>query len=245
MTTDKARKRAVRTRMDKTGERYAAARRHVARPDRATASEAIEREVALPARVAEPTMSEATIAKGTGRAWDDWFRVLDAWGATDHTHTEIATWLRDQQGVPGWWAQSVTVGYEYARGMRSRPDGGRRVDVSVRKTIHADPMRVWNAWVDAATRDTWLSPGTLTPRAGTGSAGKSARFDAADGRLVHIYLGADGERTTTVVTCEGLAGPEEVESQRQLWRVRLADLERVLRREPAGATVAAEAAQPS
>ena len=29
MTTDKARKRAVRTRMQKTGERYAAARRHV------------------------------------------------------------------------------------------------------------------------------------------------------------------------------------------------------------------------
>ena len=31
MTTDKARKRAVRSRMQKTGERYAAARRHVLR----------------------------------------------------------------------------------------------------------------------------------------------------------------------------------------------------------------------
>ena len=51
MTTDKARKRAVRTRMDKTGERYAAARRHVVGTT----------EPPLPPRVAEPTMSDDTI----------------------------------------------------------------------------------------------------------------------------------------------------------------------------------------
>ena len=65
MTTDKARKRAVRSRMQKTGERYAAARRNVVRAD-----EPAE----LPPRVAEPGMSEASIVKGTGHGWDHWLR---------------------------------------------------------------------------------------------------------------------------------------------------------------------------
>jgi hypothetical protein len=50
MTTDKARKRAVRFRMQKTGERYAAARRNVMRDGT---------RLPLPPRVAEPGMSEA------------------------------------------------------------------------------------------------------------------------------------------------------------------------------------------
>lgn len=54
MTTDKARQRAVRSRMQKTGERYAAARRHVVR-DAATPP--------LPPRAAEPAVSEAAIVK--------------------------------------------------------------------------------------------------------------------------------------------------------------------------------------
>ncbi|HEV8281765.1 MAG TPA: hypothetical protein VGQ02_07910 [Candidatus Limnocylindrales bacterium] len=59
MTTDKARKRAVRSRMQKTGERYAAARRHVMHADA---------KLELPPRVAEPGMSEAAILRGTGRS---------------------------------------------------------------------------------------------------------------------------------------------------------------------------------
>jgi hypothetical protein len=117
MTTDKARKRAVRSRMQKTGERYAAARRHVVHDDVRPG---------LPPRVAEPGMSEAAILKGTGRSWDEWFRILDAWDASTHNHTEIARYVNAELGVDGWWSQSVTVGYERARGMRApnqRPEG--------------------------------------------------------------------------------------------------------------------------
>ena len=81
MTTDKARKRAVRTRMAKTGERYAAARRHLVTDGSASPA-------ALPPRVAEPGMTEAAITKGTGRGWDDWFRVLDEWGAATKPHPD-------------------------------------------------------------------------------------------------------------------------------------------------------------
>jgi hypothetical protein len=214
MTTDKARKRAIRTRMDKTGERYAAARRHVVSAT----------EPPLPPRVAEPTMSDASIRKGTGRSWDDWFRRLDAWGASAHTHTEIARHVRDTEGVDGWWAQSVTVGYEWARGMRSRNETPGGYQVSVTKTIAATAEDVWRDFVEPARRNRWLAPGMLRTRPGTGTVGRSARFDAADGRLVHIWLEAKGERSSVAVTCERLAGPDEVEAQRAVWRDRLGQL---------------------
>ena len=76
MTTDKARKRAVRSRMTKTGERYAAARRHVV-------NEASLAPVAPPttavAPPADPGWSDETIVKGTGRDWAHWLDLLDAW----------------------------------------------------------------------------------------------------------------------------------------------------------------------
>ena len=54
----------------------------------------------------------------TGKGHGEWFGLLDAWGATDHSHTEIARWLNAEHGVPGWWSQNITVNYERARGMR-------------------------------------------------------------------------------------------------------------------------------
>ena len=138
MTTDKARKRAVRTRMTKTGERYAAARRHVVTSAEAAPAPTTEiPEPALPSRVAEPTMSDDAIQKGTGRTWDEWFRILDAWDATTQPHPAIARYLHEVQGVPGWWAQNVTVGYEWARGLRARHETSAGYQVSVGKTIAA------------------------------------------------------------------------------------------------------------
>jgi uncharacterized protein YndB with AHSA1/START domain len=216
MTTDKARKRAIRSRMTKTGERYAAARRHVV--------PVTTPQPTLPPRVAEPTMSEASIRKGTGRGWDDWFRLLDAWDATTHTHTEIARYVRDEFGVDGWWAQSVTVGYEWARGLRRRHEVPGGFQVSVTKTIDASAADVWRDFVEPRRRERWLEPGALRVRSGTGTLGKSARFDAPDGRLVHIWLDDKGDRCSVAVTCEKLDGPEEVAAMRAIWRERLAAL---------------------
>jgi len=219
MTTDKARKRAVRTRMQKTGERYAAARRHVvARSDDGIG------ERPLPPRVTEPTMSEAAIRKGTGRTWDEWLRLLDDWGATGHTHTEIARHVNEVHGVDGWWSQSVTVGYEWARGMRQRHETRGGYQVSITKTIEATAHDVWRDFVETRRRDRWLEPGTLRIRPKTGSLDKSARFDDADGHITHIYLTDKDERSTVAFTVEGLAGPDEVAAQRALWRGHLGDL---------------------
>ena len=229
MTTDKARKRAVRTRMTKTGERYAAARRHVVRE---AASPAIAAPPApatlpeLPPRVADPGMSEEGITSRTGRGWDDWFRILDAWDGTGRTHPEIARHLREEHGVDGWWAQGITVGYERARGMRAVHETTRGFEVSVTKTVSATPEQLWHAVIDPAGRDAWLEPGVLRRRAGTGVEHRSARFDVvADGSRVLVTLtGKDDGRTSVTLTNEHLPGADAIEPARARWRAGLARL---------------------
>src|SRR4051794_36658675 len=81
MTRQKTFKRRVRARMTKTGESYTAARRmliaHGERPE--------------PAPVAfEPPMSVEKVTEATGRSWEQWFALLDEWGAIGRSHTEMA-----------------------------------------------------------------------------------------------------------------------------------------------------------
>jgi hypothetical protein len=217
MTEQKARKRQVRRRMAKTGERYTTARRHVTKPE------------PLPPRVGEPPFSEAAVRKATGKSWDDWFRILDRWGGTDHSHTEIARHLVTDLGVDGWWAQSVTVGYERARGMRAehqRPDG---FTVDVSKTFPVAAERLHRAFAQPRQRNRWLARGTLRLR--TAAAPTSARFDFGDGSSrVAVFVTAKGTaKATASIRHERLADAEAVEEMRAFWKDGLAELGRMLR----------------
>jgi uncharacterized protein YndB with AHSA1/START domain len=216
MTEQKARKRQVRARMTKTGERYTAARRHVTKPE------------PLPPRVGEPPFSESAVRKATGKAWDDWFRIIDGWGGTDHTHTEIARHVATDLGVDGWWAQSVTVGYERARGMRAehqRPDG---FTVDVSRTFPVAAERLHRAFAQPRQRNRWLERGTLRLR--TATAPTSARFDFGDGSSrVAVFVTAKGTaKATASIQHERLADADAVEEMRAFWKDGLAALARML-----------------
>jgi hypothetical protein len=213
MTTEKARKRATRERMTKTGERYAAAHRHTA--------------TKLPPRVEEPGMTDASIRKGTGKIWDEWFRILDEWGATERTHRDIARWLHDEQGVPGWWSQTVTVGYERARGMRARHETTTGFQVSVQKTIAAPAERIERAFTQTRQRNRWLDAGALTART-TKPSRAVADFDAEDGSRVTIYLVPKKDSTAVQVVQTKMASAAKVPTQRAFWRARLQALAEVL-----------------
>lgn len=128
MTKQRSFKRRVRDRMNKTHESYTAARRQLL--DKMTDDEPTDETSPNPTPDAGDDanshevqqvwsgVSARIVQQRTGRDWDEWFALLDAREATTHKHPEVAGWLVTEHGVDGWWAQSITVGYEQARGLR-------------------------------------------------------------------------------------------------------------------------------
>ena len=79
--------------------------------------------------------SEETVLAKTGRPSGEWFAILDVFDAATRGHTAAARHLREAHGLPGWWAQMVTVRYEWARGLR----GATPVPDDLRRALAADP----------------------------------------------------------------------------------------------------------
>ena len=85
--------------MAKTGESYTAARAVLLAAQR-TATE-------RPPLAA----SDATIRRKTGRGWEEWFDLLDEWGAADQPHQEVMQWVAEQAGLSAlsWDSQAVAT----------------------------------------------------------------------------------------------------------------------------------------
>src|ERR671916_883472 len=102
MTMQRSFKRVVRARMEKTGESYTAARASLLTVETPRADEG-------------PSLSltDATIRERTGRGWEEWFDLLDDWGAPDRSHRDIARHLAEQLGVVPleWGPQAITMSY--------------------------------------------------------------------------------------------------------------------------------------
>ena len=215
MTEHKARKRAIRARMTKTGERYTAARRHLT---------SITPQQPLPLRVADPGRSEESVRGATGKGWDEWFRILDAWGAAERTHRDIARHLNEDLGVSAWWSQTVAVGYERARGLRDMHQVSSGYQVTASKTIPVPVERLFRAVVQPRARSRWLEPGTLKLR--TSTEPKSARFDfrAGDSRVIFGFEPKGEAKSMVAIIHERLPDRASVEQQRAFWKERLGRL---------------------
>jgi hypothetical protein len=191
-------------------------------------------ETALPPRVAEPGVSDAAIQRATGKSWDEWFALLDSWQGTTHNHTEIARHVYETYGIDGWWAQSVTVGYERARGMRAlheRPDG---FSMNASKTFPVPVERLFEAFVEQDERERWLEAVDLYNR--TSQPHKSARFDVLPGetRLAVTFVAKGPEKSAAQLQQERLTSAEEVARWKALWKEQLARLASCLGEEQSG-----------
>jgi hypothetical protein len=216
MTTQRSFKRLVRSRMEKTGESYTAARAQLLAGDE-------------PQRISLAT-SDETIRERTGRGWEEWFDLLDEWGAADKSHREIARWLAGQQGIHplAWNAQAIAGSYERARRGRQVGEHEDGFTVTASKTVAVPVERLYDAFVDASLRERWLPDGDLRER--TATKPRSARFDwGEDGTRVHVAFAAKGEeRSTAALQHERLADAAEAERMRAFWRERVAGLKEVL-----------------
>jgi hypothetical protein len=222
MTEDKKFKRRVRDRMSKTGESYTAARSQVVQKrDR-------NRAARKRLSAADDIVSDDSLKEATGKTWKEWIAILDEWGARDRKHGEIARFVNEEHGVPGWWSQTVTVGYERATGLRlkyQRPDG---FSITGSKTV-AVPVRVlFHAFVDDDERKKWFVAGTMSLR--TSKRNHTARFDWEDGssRVVAWFEDKGPSKSSIALAHERLPDAGEAETMKAMWKKELAELKSYL-----------------
>ena len=190
MTEHKSFKRLVRARMAKTGESYTASRANLLR---AEAPEGTD-EVAL-------ATSEEAIRKRTGRGWEEWFALLDEWGAPGRTHREIARWVAAKQGVHplAWNAQTVAASYERARGLRAVHEKDDGFAISASKTVSVPVERLYDAVLE-------------------------------ESRVNVTFLAKGESKSTLALEHRRLADAAEAERVKAYWRQRLTSLKELLDR---------------
>jgi uncharacterized protein YndB with AHSA1/START domain len=223
MTRQRSFKRLVRARIQKTGESYTTARTALLSPPPDE-----------PKPSGRPVLatSDESIRERTGRGWEEWFDLLDEWGAPERTHREIAIWVAEQQGIVplAWNAQAVAGSYERARGMRAagqHPDGFR---ASITQTVAVPVERLYDAFVDASLRTRWLPDDRLRER--TATKPKSARFEwGEDGTRVHVtFIAKDTAKSTATLSHQRLADAKERDRMKAFWRDRVTTLKQELER---------------
>lgn len=218
MPRDKDRKRIIRARMEKTGESYTTARRHIL--DKASAKEP-EPGPQPESYAATAGMSDDTVSARTGRTWAEWVAVLDAHDAAALPHGEIATLVKERYGVSDWWTQMVTVGYERIRGLRDR--GQRRggtYEAGRSRTYGVDARALFDACADEVMRRRWLTDQEPTVR--TARSPKSLRLQWPDGTIVALWFTPKGPAKCSVaVQHTGLPDRAAVDRVKQEWGARL------------------------
>lgn len=206
MTKQESFKRRVRDRMTKTGERYNAARRALI--DKSSAGDR--------GWASEPDLSDDTIKQATGRGWDEWRDLLDAWPGRSDGHTAIAGHVHDEYGVDGWWSQAVTVGYERIAGLRlpyQQPDGTFSAGKS--RTVSADPELLRTMLIDDEGRSD-LFPGFETELRSRPTS-KVLRVAIGPGTAQFAIDPQPGGRVKVAIQHEHLPSPAEVDNWKSYW----------------------------
>ena len=229
MPTNKDFKRLVRARMRKTGEAYTTARAQLLNKKHAPAPAPAPATLATAADYATLAgRSDAAVKAQTGCTWERWVKALDRVAAHTWPHRRIAQYVHEKYKVPGWWAQTVTVGYERIKGLRAigqRRDGAFE---ATKSKVFAVPLaRLYRAFSDTRTRARWLPNVDLTVR--TATRNKSMRITWPDSTSVQLGFSRKGVSKAQVQIQHGKL-PDRAASTRtkQYWAERLDALGNVL-----------------
>jgi hypothetical protein len=227
MTTNKDFKRLVRGRMLKTGESYTAARSNLMKTGR-TEGRTGRAPVAKPDYAKLAGRSDEVVKANTGCDWDRWVKALDHVKAYEWSHRDIARYVHEKYKVPGWWTQTVTVGYERIKGLRAigqRRNGGYEANKS--RTYPVPLARLYRGFSDKRNRAKWLPGADLTVRSATKD--KSMRITWPDGTSVVVGFLPKGKGKSSVQVQHGkLPDKPAADKAKVFWRERLDALGEVL-----------------
>ena len=179
------------------------------------------------ATATKPRMSDDAVKAKTGKAWAEWFKLLDAAGAKKMSHQERVALLNQKHGVGPWWQQMVAVTYEQARGLRDKHQKPGGYEISISRTVGAPVSKAFKAWTDEKTRKLWLLS-NLTIRKAT--ANKSLRITWGDGKTsVSVsFLPKGAGKSQVVAQHSKIPDAKGAAKMKQFWSQALDRLKEVL-----------------
>lgn len=172
-------------------------------------------------------MADERVLEATGRDWAAWKAHLDATGAADMSHAEIAKTLRDED-VPHWWSQMVTVGYERMIGRREVGQTcAGTFAANVSKTFAGDKDDALAAWQDVVAGRVDYA-GAVTgeePRVTQSDKWRYWRVDLDNGTRVTVHFSDKaGGKSTIGVNHEKLVDADSVAEAKAFWKGLFAEL---------------------
>ncbi len=231
MTQSNKLKKKIRARAQKTGESYAAAREHVLvdldKKRTHRTQKTVDTARQSPAKGA---VSEKKCIEQTGHGFDHWFAVLDRFGAPQKGHRLSAKHLTVDHNVSAWYAQSLTVMYERAKGLREVNQSCEgdfqfsltrvvptSVETSRRAVALAAGRRGWIEDVPPPARPV-VEPALHGLRFKAARGGLQARVKTDHGTVVVEIMPKPNGRSQLGVHVNKLSSQKERQAQQAVWR---------------------------
>jgi len=172
--------------------------------------------------------SDEAIKAKTGCTWDRWVWALDDVKAYQWPHREIAKYVHEKYKIDGWWAQTVTVGYERIKGLR---DIGQRrsgeYEANKSRTMPISVSKLFGAFNQPRLRSQWLPNVTVVVRGVTPN--KYIRITWEDGTSVLGGFTSKGRSKAQIAVAHmKLPSKEAANRMKQFWAERLEALEQML-----------------
>jgi uncharacterized protein YndB with AHSA1/START domain len=109
---------------------------------------------------AAPSVDDTSCLAATGRTLQDWFTELDRTPGLAAGRRNLVQHVYDHTGKDEWWATTIAVEFEKARGQVEKDGQPKGYAICVTKSIAAPLPRVFAAFGAAADLDRWLGNGT-------------------------------------------------------------------------------------
>ena len=162
-------------------------------------------------------MSDEALQAKTGKAWKEWFAILDKAGAEKMTHQEIVKYLNTKQGVGPWWQQMVTVTYEQSRGLRKLHQKPGGYEISVSRTINAPIGKVYYAFANDKARNAWLPEEGLAVRKATPNKSMRVTWNDVKTSLEISFLSKSDDKSQVVVQHSKLPNAKASTTMKAYW----------------------------
>lgn len=168
-------------------------------------------------------INTTAIEKATHKSWAAWVRELDAAGAQQLSHADLAKLVNAKLAgmeSAGWWAQGITVAYEQHMGKRVPGQLANGLfELAVSKTVALSRVELFVRiceWCDAQADFDGHAP--LKARTSETPKRSNWRCDFSDGSKFAATVEAAGDKAKLVLTHTAVPTKQEADAWKVYWK---------------------------